>query len=101
MGSERWRQGWPVALVLGMSAALWVLLFCLVPPGRQDFALNDDWAYARGEFRLARGDGVDYCGWASMPLWGQWLWAWPFVRALGESNAVLRLSTVVLSLIGL
>jgi hypothetical protein len=91
----------PLAYALLASAVAWALLFAALPPGRQDFPLNDDWAYARGVFRFARGQGVDYSGWPSMPQLGQWLWACPFVWLFGESHAALRLSTILLSWAGL
>ena len=78
-------------------AALWGGLFALFPPARQNFPLNDDWAYARGVFALVRGDGLHYFGQPSTPLLGQWLWALPFVWLLGTSHAALRFSTLVLS----
>jgi hypothetical protein len=72
-----------------------------VPPSVQEFPLNDDWAFARGAFAFARGEGCHYYGWSSMPLWGMWLSAWPFVRAFGESHVALRLCTLTLALAGL
>ena len=90
-----------LAVPLVASAVAWCLLFAALPPGRQDFPLNDDWAFARGAFRFARGQGIDYFGWASMPQLGQWLWACPFVWLFGESHAALRLSTILLSWAGL
>jgi hypothetical protein len=86
---------------LAASAAAWGVLFAAVPPGAQDFPLGDDWAFARGAFAFARGGGVRYSGWASMPQLGQWLWSLPFVGALGESHAALRLSTLAASWVGL
>jgi hypothetical protein len=91
----------PLAVPLVASAVAWCLLFAALPPGRQDFPLNDDWAFARGAFRFAQGQGIDYLGWASMPQLGQWLWASPFVWLLGESHVALRLSTILLSWVGL
>jgi 4-amino-4-deoxy-L-arabinose transferase-like glycosyltransferase len=90
-----------LAPALVASAVAWALLFTAVPPAQQDFPLNDDWAFARGFFRLSRGQGIDYCGWASMPQLGQWLWASPFVWLFGESHAALRLSTILISWLGL
>jgi 4-amino-4-deoxy-L-arabinose transferase-like glycosyltransferase len=98
--SRAWPSIWPLALCLGVWGILWAVLFAVVPPGHQDFPLNDDWAYAKGAFAFARGEGVHYQGWASMPLLGQWLWALPFVRLLGESHVALRLSTIVLGGLG-
>jgi 4-amino-4-deoxy-L-arabinose transferase-like glycosyltransferase len=91
----------PVALPLLASALAWGLLFAALPPPRQDFPLNDDWAFARGAFAFARGEGIHYGGWASMPQLGQWLEACPFVWLLGESHVALRLATVALSWLGL
>jgi hypothetical protein len=98
---QPWREdGAPLALVLLASVAAWLLLFAAVPPAKQDFPLDDDWAFARGAIDFANGRGVNYYGWAAMPQFGQWLWSWPFVRLFGPSFAVLRASTVLLSLLG-
>src|SRR5262245_31902280 len=97
-----WREdGRPLALVLLVSVASWLLLFAVIPPGTQDFPLDDDWAFARSAVDFANGRGVHYYGWASMPQFGQWLWSWPFVRLFGPSFAVLRISTILLSLLGI
>jgi hypothetical protein len=91
----------PLALVLAAWSLAWAAIMVAVPPSGQEFPLNDDWAFARSAFALARGDGIHYYGWSSMPLWGMWLWAWPFVKAFGESHVGLRLSTLALTLAGL
>jgi hypothetical protein len=90
----RW---FPVALAVLAPAACWAVLVVAVPPARQDFPLNDDWAFARGATRFAAGEGAHYLNWASMPQLGQWLWAWPFLRLLHPTHFALRASTVVLS----
>jgi hypothetical protein len=79
----------------------WLVLMAVCGYRGQDFPLNDDWAYALGAFAFARGEGLHYQGWSSAALLGQWLWAFPFIRCLGESHVALRLSTLVLSGIGL
>jgi hypothetical protein len=91
----------PLLLPLAASAIAWGLLFAILPPAQQDFPLNDDWAFARGAFGFAQGRGIAYSGWASMPQLGQWLWACPFVWLFGESHFALRLSTILLSWVGL
>ncbi len=91
----------PIALPLAGSALAWAVLCVALPPARQNFPLNDDWAFARGAFQFARGDGLHYGGWASMPQLGQWLWAAPFLLALGETHFALRAATVALSWLGL
>jgi 4-amino-4-deoxy-L-arabinose transferase-like glycosyltransferase len=91
----------PLPLVLLGSALLWSVLFSSIGVEGQDFPLNDDWAFGRGALSLARGDGIHYFDWAAMPQLGQWLWACPFVWALGPSCVALRISTIVLSWLGL
>jgi 4-amino-4-deoxy-L-arabinose transferase-like glycosyltransferase len=91
----------PIALTLAGSALSWGILFVLFPPAAQDFPLADDWAFSHGAFRFASEARIDYANWAAMPLLGQWLWAWPFIRVFGASHATLRASVIALSLIGL
>jgi hypothetical protein len=91
----------PLVLSLSATAVAWGVLFAALPPAAQNFPLNDDWAFARGAFLFARGQGVHYSGWASMPQLGQWLWACPFLWLLGESHFALRLATIALSWLGL
>jgi hypothetical protein len=88
---------WPI---LG-SVLAWGFLCVVLPPSRQNFPLVDDWSYAHGAFRFARGEGIHYGNWGSMPQLGQWLWACPFVWVFGETHFALRLSTLVLSWLGL
>ena len=91
----------PLTCALLAPWACWVFLFAVVPPALQEFPVDDDWAFGRGALDLAAGQGIHYYGWASMPQLGQWLWACPFVWTLGASPVVLRLSTMVLSTVGL
>jgi hypothetical protein len=66
-----------------------------------EFPLADEWAFGRGAFDFAAGHGIHYNHWASMPLLGQWIWAWPFIKVLGPSYFSLRLSVICLSWLGL
>jgi hypothetical protein len=91
----------PLAFVLAAWLLAWATIMVAVPPGAQEFPLNDDWAFARGAFAFARGEGLHYYGWSSMPLWGMWLCAWPFIKLFGESHVALRLCTLTLTLAGL
>ncbi len=98
---SRLRGEWVFALLpIGSIVMLWGLILTAIPADRQDFPLNDDWAYSKGIFALARGEGIHYYRQPSMPLLGQWLLAYPIVRIVGESNTALRLLTVGLSLLG-
>ena len=54
-----------------------------------------------GVREFARGQGIHYIHWASMPQLGQWAWAVPFVWACDNLHVALRLSTIVLSWLGL
>jgi hypothetical protein len=91
----------PLAFVLAAWLLAWAAIMVAVPPSVQEFPLNDDWAFARGAFAFARGEGCHYYGWSSMPLWGMWLCAWPFIKVFGESHVTLRLCTLTLALAGL
>jgi hypothetical protein len=99
--APRRRAVLPWLLPLGVSALAWAVLCLAFPPIDQNFPLNDDWAFARGTFDFYGGKGIHYQNWASMPQLGQWLWAWPFVLLLGASHFALRVSTIVLSWLGL
>jgi hypothetical protein len=89
----------PLVLTLAALVALWAIIFVVIPPWLHDFPLNDDWAFAKGAITFAESGDIIYSNWASMPQLGQWLWTWPFLKTLGESHVVLRLSTIVLSLL--
>lgn len=77
------------------------MLFVVLPPGRQDFPLDDDWAFAKGAFGFAADGTISYARWAAMPQLGQWLWTMPFVGLLGPRHVTLRLATIALSWLGL
>src|SRR5436190_22723182 len=101
---KSWRQApvvLPIAVVLALAVLPWLLICASVPWRQQDFPLIDDWAFARGAYSFAHGEGIHYQHWASLPLLGQWLWAVPFLWVGGESHLTLRASTIVLSLLGL
>jgi hypothetical protein len=91
----------PIAWVLFASGLAWVVLFSCFSAAQQDFPLNDDWAFGRGAMEFAAGEGIHYGNWASMPQLGQWLWACPFLWVLGRSFLALRVSTILLSWLGL
>jgi hypothetical protein len=91
----------PLAVPLLFSALAWGLLFVYLPPKSQDFPLNDDWAFGRGALLFASGKGIHYGSWAAMPQLGQWLWACPFIWVLGPTFFALRVSTILLSWLGL
>lgn len=91
----------PMVLSIMGSVISWGVLFAALPPGDQDFPLGDDWAFSRGVFLFAKGQGIHYSQWASMPQLGQWFWALPFIWGLGASHVALRCSTIALSWLGI
>ena len=90
-----------VLLPLLFSLAAWAVVFTAFPPESQRFPLLDEWAFGPEALDFARGAGIHYEGWASMPQLGQWLWSFPFIAALGPNFFALRLSTIVLGWLGL
>src|SRR5438270_13165983 len=95
------RFAWPMALLIAGLLLPWLAIFVALPPALQNFPINDDWAFAKAFRGLLEGPGLSYQGWASMPLLGQFAWAWPWTLALGLSHVTLRISTIVLSWLGL
>jgi hypothetical protein len=91
----------PLLAVICASLLAWGVLFFSIPLDQQNFPLFDDWAFARGALIFARGEGIDYGHWSAMPQFGLWFWALPFIRLLGDSQTVLRVSTIILSWLGL
>jgi hypothetical protein len=90
-----------VGTALILSTIAWTILFVAFPPDRQNFPLDDDWSFARGVFGFAADYRIGYSRWAAMPQLGQWLWALPLVHVLGPTHVALRVSTIVLSWLGL
>lgn len=85
---------------LALLGIVWLLIIVAVNP-IGDFPLNDDWAYASavrtlvetGEFRLS--------GWTAANFIAQLLWGALFCLPFGFSFTALRLSTLLLSFIGI
>lgn len=100
-----------VGLALLALALPWAVVFWSLRQSDLNFPINDDWAFGKGAFGFAAGlkalfagakwQLIDYHGWSSMPLLGQWLWAFPFIEVLGESFVTLRIATIVLSWLAL
>src|SRR5262249_24086480 len=91
----------PLAAILLASIGAWAALFSCWPIAQQDFPLFDDWSFARGASIFARGQGIHYGHWAAMPQLGHWLWAFPFIKIMGGAAPAIRISTIILSWLGL
>ncbi|HUT16437.1 MAG TPA: glycosyltransferase family 39 protein [Anaerolineae bacterium] len=87
------------AAILGITA-LWLCGTLLVNP-TGDFPLNDDWSYGRAVLHLLDEGRLRLTGWTSMPLLAQVLWGALFCLPSGFSFTALRVSTLVLGLIGI
>lgn len=84
-----------VWLIGGVMVAAWWLAW---PLG--DFPVNDDWSYGIAVQRLLAEGRFRPTGWTAMPLLSQALWGAAFCLPLGFSWHTLRLSTMVLALVG-
>ncbi|WP_188936175.1 ArnT family glycosyltransferase [Puia dinghuensis] len=78
---------------------LWILIEIIIRP-LGEFPLNDDWSYTRSLENLYRLHSFSICGFTSMPLIAQLGWGMLFCRLFGFSFFIVRLSTIVLGLVG-
>ncbi len=84
---------------LGFLLLLWCLAILLVNP-YGNFPLNDDWSYGTTVQRLLEEGRYRPTGWTAMPLISQVLWGALFCLPFGYSFTALRVSTLVLALLG-
>jgi 4-amino-4-deoxy-L-arabinose transferase-like glycosyltransferase len=84
---------------LSALAALWTVLALIAGP-RADFPLNDDWAYGLPVQSLVDHGALRLTFWQSMPLLPQLAWGALFSLPFGFSFTALRVSTLVLGMIG-
>jgi 4-amino-4-deoxy-L-arabinose transferase-like glycosyltransferase len=80
-------------------AALWTVLALIAGP-RGDFPLNDDWAYGLPVQSLVDHGALRLTFWQSMPLLPQFAWGALFALPFGFSFTALRVSTLVLGMVG-
>jgi hypothetical protein len=78
--------------------AFFIAELIVFPAG--EFPLNDDWAYAKSIQLLHREGVLNIGDWPAMTLLTHLLWGYGFTGLFGFSFFVLRLSTIVSSLIG-
>lgn len=80
--------------------ALWLSMSALADP-IGDFPLNDDWAYAASVKTLIDTGHFVFPDWSAANVFIQIIWGALFSSVFGHSFTVLRISTLVLGLIGL
>ncbi len=83
-------------IILGL---IWVVVAIAVNPVGE-FPLNDDWSYSRTVYSLVSDGKLQFTGWQSVPLIVQVVWGAAFCKVFGLSFTALRISTLVLGLIG-
>jgi hypothetical protein len=93
-----WNKRDVISVLLLASAWLAVELF-INPTG--NFPLNDDWAYAYSVKKLLHNGVFVLSDWTATNLFSQVFWGALFCLPFGFSHTALRLSTLVLALIGL
>jgi hypothetical protein len=84
------------ALVIG----LWLAAVALANP-LGEFALNDDWSYARTVRDLLESGRFKPCGWGAMTLVAHTLWGALFCLPFGFSFTALKVSMITLGAGGL
>ena len=85
---------YPSCLVL-----LWLIAVVLIHPFGE-FPINDDWAYSKNVFNLVVHKQFILDPWPAMTLISQTLWGVLFTFLLGFSFTALKISTLVLAIIG-
>lgn len=86
--------------VLSSLLLFWILVILLINP-IGNFPLNDDWSYAIAVNNFLTTGSFHPTGFTSMTLFSQVIWGSLFGKIFGFSYSVLRISTLVLSFIGL
>jgi 4-amino-4-deoxy-L-arabinose transferase-like glycosyltransferase len=68
---------------------------------RGNFPINDDWSYSRSVKIFLETGSFRLTGWGSLPLLPQVIWGYLFCLVFGFSFEILRLSTLILSVMSL
>lgn len=87
------------AIDFSALTVLWLLAVLIVNP-RGDFPLNDDWAMSRSVKQLVEQGVYQPTGWLAMTLIMHVFWGALFCLPHGFSFMAVRISTLVLSLVG-
>src|SRR5215469_768343 len=91
---------YPDPICLSLLVAIWMLAAVVVDP-IGNFPLNDDWAYASAVRAMVEQGEIRLSGWTATNLIGQLLWGALFCLPFGFSFTALRVSTLVLALLGI
>lgn len=86
--------------IISAIILFWIILVLLVNV-RGNFPLNDDWSYSYSVKTLVEEGKLELTGWVSMPVISQIYWGSLFCSINGFSFELLRLSTLLLSIVGI
>lgn len=86
--------------IISAIILFWIVLVLLVNV-RGNFPLNDDWSYSYSVKTLVEDGKLELTGWISMPVISQIYWGSLFCSIGDFSFEILRLSTLVLSVVGI
>ncbi len=86
--------------LLSSIILFWIVLVLIVDV-RGNFPLNDDWSYSYSVKTLVEEGKLELTGWVSMPVISQIYWGSLFCSIGGFSFEILRLSTLLLGIIGI
>ncbi|MFK8006058.1 MAG: ArnT family glycosyltransferase [Saprospiraceae bacterium] len=83
-----------------LLSIIWlILIFFINPIG--EFPLNDDWSYTHNVKALALDHQITFDDWGAMTLIAHTIWGTLFCKIFGFSFTALRVSTLIISWIGL
>jgi hypothetical protein len=99
-GLSRFRAGSATLKDLLAIGLLWLAGLLIINPVG-NFPLNDDWSFGLAVKRLLESGDFRPTAWTSMPLLTQTLWGTLFCLPVGFSFHALRLSTLVMSIVGI
>ena len=88
------------AILIFILCVIWIISVLLVDPAGE-FPLNDDWYYANTVWTLVEDGEIHFTGWNSMTLIAHILYGSIFSFLFGNSFTVLRISSLLLGLVGI
>jgi 4-amino-4-deoxy-L-arabinose transferase-like glycosyltransferase len=87
-------------ICISLLVGVWAFAVLAVDPVG-NFPLNDDWAYASAVRALVEQGEIRFSGWTATNLLAQLLWGALFCVPFGFSFTALRISTLVLAMLGI
>jgi hypothetical protein len=86
--------------LLSSIILFWIVMVLLVDV-HGNFPINDDWSYSYSVKTLVEDGKLEFTGWISMPVISQIYWGSLFCSMSGFSFEILRLSTLLLGIVGI